>query len=371
MKRILQGATLIGLSAVVGILLMEAVLQLFPSLLPVELHLVVQDRGREHPVIGNLPAPNSDGVIWTRDFKVPHTVDAQGFRNDNPWPEQADIVVIGDSLVFGYGVERNAAWPQLMEERLGRDVLNMGLIGAGPEQYARIYETFARPLKPRVVVIGFFASNEFWDTEMFERWRESGVGGNYMEWRDFGRQTAEDLDRIPPRVALFLRKHSHLANLFHFVRRAFRSRGQGGGEILELGTGESLRLDLNYLAKIAKHSQGDNAYFEAAVDAMGRLHQLTQADGTRLLVVFQPSKEEVYFPMAGREPMDPATPIRLRLEALGIECVDLIQPFRDAAARGEKLFFTNDGHPNHAGYELTAEETASHLRAAVASVPIS
>ena len=360
-KRIFQSGVLIVGSLVVAVLLMEMLLQLFPSLLPVELHVVVTDRGVAHPEIGNLPAPNSAGVIWTRDFKVPHQIDQHGFRNNRPWPASTDVAVIGDSLVFGYGVELDDAWPQRLAKLTGKQVVNLGLIGAGPQQYASIYRNFAEDLNPGVLLIGFFASNEFWDTEMFERWTQSGVGGNYMEWRDFGRQTAVSLEKGSERFALFLRKYSHVANLVRFMMKSVRNRSSGGGEMLELANGGSLRLDLNYLDRIAANSQPGNEYFARAFEAMKEIHERAQAAGTRLVVVFQPSKEEIYFPFTGRVPLDPTTAIRERLEQLGIECLDLAPAFRAHAEAGEQLFFSIDGHPNAAGYRLIAEQTAAYL----------
>ena len=54
----------------------------------------------------------------------------------------------------------------------------------------------------------------------------SGAGGNYMEWRDFGRPTADEVGSVSGRLSLLLRKHSHVANLVNFARRAMR-RGAG------------------------------------------------------------------------------------------------------------------------------------------------
>jgi hypothetical protein len=92
--------------------------------------------------------------------------------------------------VLGYGVKADQAWPEVLKNELaGGSVINLGLSGAGPQQYRRIYESFGRGLRPRLIVIGIFVANDFADAEMFENWLASGIGGNYLEWREFGRGT--------------------------------------------------------------------------------------------------------------------------------------------------------------------------------------
>jgi hypothetical protein len=45
-------------------------------------------------------------------------------------------------------------------------------------------------LRPKVVLVGLFIGNDFWDAEMFDLWFKSGAGGSYMIWRDFADQSA-------------------------------------------------------------------------------------------------------------------------------------------------------------------------------------
>ena len=161
-------------------------------LLPLELQIALEDspetRDLSHPYIGNLHTPNGPLIVRTSEFKIPYPTDAHGFNNADPWPTRADIVTVGDSLTFGYGVAPDEAWPAVVARELpDTKVINLGLIGAGFQQYLRVYETFGLPLEPRILLIGVFVANDFWDAEKFDAWLKSGAGGNYMVWRDFGR----------------------------------------------------------------------------------------------------------------------------------------------------------------------------------------
>src|SRR5262245_20370005 len=170
----------------------EGILRLVPGLLPVRTYQTLQadprNYGVAHPYIGHLHTPNHSFVIASgSDFTMTHRTGPHGFRNSPPWPDSADIVVLGDSVTFGYGVTEDEAWPAVLARSLGTTRhVNLGLIGAGPQQYLRVYETFGVPLQPKLVIVGFFAGNDFSNAETFDRWLHSGVGGNYMVWRDFG-----------------------------------------------------------------------------------------------------------------------------------------------------------------------------------------
>ena len=81
-----------------------------------------------------------------------------------------------------------------------------------------------------------------------------------------------------------------------------------------------------------------------------------------MLIVFQPSKEEVYLPLLGEPAADLSYPLREKLAESRVEYLNLTPVFRDRAAMGEKLFFEADGHPNAAGYELIGNTVLAHIR---------
>ena len=83
--------------------------------------------------------------------------------------------------------------------------MNLGLVGASPEQYFRVYETFGARLQPKLLLVGVYVQNDFWDAGMFDLWLREGVGNNYMVWRNFGRPlrvpSACATRSRPPRVS--------------------------------------------------------------------------------------------------------------------------------------------------------------------------
>jgi hypothetical protein len=366
---------LIAGGILLALALAEGVLRLVPGLLSVELQQLIRvdpdDLGVAHPYVGHLHKPNNALILTGRDFHAAAHTDAYGFRNTWPWPEKAEIVAVGDSLTFGYGVEDDEAWPALIAKELSPNrLINLGLIGAGPQQYLRVYETFGSQLHPKVLLVGFFARNDFGDAAVFDRWAKSGSETNYLVWREFGEPANTNFSLEQPigdsLSYLIWRFHitaseSHLYNLLRnapwYVKRLMSSerktfKGADGGR---------LQLSPQSLAAATEDAQSESAPFKMAVEALQTLHSIAGANGTNILVVLQPSKEEVYLPLMGEPAPDPGSPLRMALEQLGVPYLNLVQGFRSRAESGEVLFFEADGHPNRRGHALTAEIVLAYL----------
>ena len=50
-------------------------------------------------------------------------------KDRSDWMVQPDLVCIGDSIVYGYGVHPRFSWPRVASERLGITILNRGING--------------------------------------------------------------------------------------------------------------------------------------------------------------------------------------------------------------------------------------------------
>ena len=354
---------LLLVSLILCLVLWESALRLFPRLLPPGIRqrfeVTSQSMGVSHPYIGHLHTPNITGTLQGKDFKATHHTDAYGFRNVWPWPAAADIVVVGDSFVFGYGVMDQQAWPAVLNHALPQYcTLNLGLIGAGPEQYLRVYETFGRQMQPRVLLIGMLMANDGWDAVMFDHWLALGATGNYMKWRDYGRYIFTPRDPIEGLKNLG-RRYSYLYNL---AQGAYKTWRWGGLEILPFADGSQLQLVPSQLGEATARAQPDQPGFDLILKALTRLHTLATANNTHVLVIFQPGKEEVYLPLLGKPAVDPGAALHLALDQQGIDTLDLTNAFRQHAQAGERLFFEVDGHPNQYGYKLIAQEVLAHLK---------
>lgn len=92
-------------------------------------------------------------------------INAIGFRGgpvsvEKP-PGTRRILVLGDSNSFGYGVEEEQRYSDLLAGSLpkGYEVLNFGVFGYGTDQAALLFERNGLMFKPDIVVLGFSAGD--------------------------------------------------------------------------------------------------------------------------------------------------------------------------------------------------------------------
>jgi hypothetical protein len=237
-------------------------------------------------------------------------------------------------------------------------VINLGLIGAGPQQYLRVYETFGMSLSPKLLLIGLFLDNDFWDAGLFDHWSQSGVGGNYMVWRDFERDEHDGFDIFAPIASIqrIFARNSYLYHVLRHARSTYRSWRTSEPRILRFADGSRLYLRPSDLASNMTGAEPDQPEFQLVLHALARLQALARENGTHVLLVFQPGREEAYMPSLGEAAPDPGRHLRAALDGLDIDYLDLGPPFRQRAAAGERLFFEADNHPNRRGYKLIAQE---------------
>lgn len=106
----------------------------------------------------------------TADYDVTLATNAQGFRGPEvPTRSQAPglrVLVLGDSFAFGHGVEAEQAFPARLEARLRAGgqpavVVNAGVPGYGTHNAQALLESIAGDVEPDLVVLGFYAGNDF------------------------------------------------------------------------------------------------------------------------------------------------------------------------------------------------------------------
>lgn len=105
-------------------------------------------------------APGFEG-----EFGVPVRLNRLGFRGAE-WgpPKEAEhrVLVLGDSLTFGYGVREEEAYPQVLEGLLGTPyrVLNAGAIGYNTDQAWQVLRKEGLPARPSAVLLLFVGNDD-------------------------------------------------------------------------------------------------------------------------------------------------------------------------------------------------------------------
>jgi lysophospholipase L1-like esterase len=91
-----------------------------------------------------------------------HVHDKNGMRRTTPFPpksaSQFRIIIVGDSLTYGYGVQEEETYPMQIEAALKTkfnvEVLNLGVTGCQSEDILKIVREYTPLLQPDLIIYG-------------------------------------------------------------------------------------------------------------------------------------------------------------------------------------------------------------------------
>ena len=370
-RSVLQNLALMAGALVIFLGGAEGFFRLFPQFLSEEAQLRLhwkeadesasaQPMTAPNPTFGYLFRPHFSGRIDRGDLDFTFHTDEYGFRNPSPWPKQADIVVVGDSIVFSYGVDDQQAWPRLLAKALPVNaIINLGIPGFGPQQYLRLLESFGLKLHPKLVLFMLFPGNDLKDAVSFRGWLDAKTDLTYQEWQRGGGR--------PDRSGSW-RQLLEASRLVTFLRGARKSLTSAVADsTIDFGDGRRVQLvPTIFRSEIDMAHPGDPA-FELVMATIERARDATREHGSHLLVLLMPTKEEVYLPRIGEPALPLVESFREALDGRGICFIDLSTDFEAHSRDAAPLFFGVDGHPNADGYRLIALVVADHLKAFAAS----
>jgi len=325
---------------------------------PVSWQLRLHERTRQHQVVadddvGFLLQPHQKQAVRNSDYHYVKETDAHGFSNREPWPQQAEIVVLGDSLVTGEGVGIEAQFSTLIDRQLAdQRVVNLGVPGAGPERQYRIYRRFGDALQPRWVVTCWYLASDLDNDTHFYSWIEDADGMDYDRFRLTYDRRLQPQSRLSP---------SRLLNRSLLVALGREAAAAWFGESASMRLrrtfpdGTQMLFDQRKLPFVTTPVAAADARIERAFDSLDRLRQAAQRQQASVLVVLIPSKEELFGEVA-EMPADTAMArVRQRLQAARIPVLDLYTALRQAGA-SQPPFFSRDSHLNHLGNRIVAEQ---------------
>ncbi len=335
-----------GLS--VPILLFEfAVWQLPRGILPAivrqqlaEIEIRSEAVNAKDPDLGYVIRPGVEiDYAWEESsfrFKTNLNYPGAGFRGGTlggaPWG-----IAVGDSFTFGAGVNQSATWVALLAQLAGREMVNLGVMGYGPQQYTGTLEKFGIALHPKLVLYALF-TNDLRDAQAFAN-------------RNRKRQNFS--------LKKYLLSHSVIYNLIHGTRRA-RSLDSRYIPLDEVGQMLNVR-------KLTREIEADRKRIATAwpiiVEQIERARQLSAAAGAKFALLYFPSKEEVYWALVkqklpelarldGREQQFKKVVLEY-CRGSDMVCFDLTPALK--AKDRVKLYFRVDSHWNASGHRAVAE----------------
>jgi lysophospholipase L1-like esterase len=265
------------------------------------------------------------------------STNALGLRDERALVPKAPgtlrVLVLGDSMTMGVGVEREEAFPAQLEPLLAKrlapravEVVNGGVTCWGQCEETAFLRTRARALEPDLVLLEFTVANDVLDDL---RYRE--VGGRLVP-------DASDADELA--------SHPLFTNPLASVSRAYRLFVWSYG-----------RHVLRY------HAMAEPQRLARASQLVRTARDLAGALGARFALTVAPPD----FQLAGglEEKLARSAEIDVAIvgqaQRDGIPALDLGAALREARRSGETVHFPVDHHWNPAGHRVVARAIAEWL----------
>lgn len=284
---------------------------------------------------------NADGM---RDRNRDVTKSAGAFR----------IACLGDSITYGFGVRRAAAYPARLERRLARsrrgagvavEVLNFGVTGYNIEQTLQNLRVRALAYQPDVVIYQYALNDPQEYSSELEN-LEGALTGAERSYRE------RLLDR-GRRNLLASRFFALAAYTWQSTKRAGRTRAPARPDA------QWLALQGGSYAEYFASLHADPEAWGRVERGFGSLAAMARQYGFEALVVVFPVFEDLdRYPLRGVHER-----VLAAARAAPLPALDLLASYERSEREGERSLAVNSLHPNALGHEIAARAIADEIAA--------
>ena len=261
--------------------------------------------------------------------------DRRGYRNDLD-RAAADVICLGDSFVVSGLVAFEDTFTARLEAGLGRPVVNVALIGTGPDQHRDMLNGSGLPLEGRLVIHFLFEGNDVADTQRYHRERKGG-----------------EPVPLPLTARLLTTNGLRALQKASLPSLATKRTGLFGSE-------------RHWFLETTEIRPDQEAAAAQLLDTLETLRDEVEAAGGSYAVAMFPVKlramgDFIEWPpeseLRDRGPFlgDLHERVAARMAAAGIPFLDLNDALEAASRRGESTFFPDDTHVNAPGNGRVAE----------------
>jgi len=281
--------------------------------------------------------------MYYNGYRWQHRTDKMGFRNPKD-RDHARIVLLGDSMIYGHGVDEQHTVRHHLEALIGQPVHNLGIQGGSAHQELQILKKYALKLSPKVVVL-FFLTNDIrdlWDDLTEEEMRR------FLAHKD---KASEPRYFDPSPLSPGKRLVSALEGFY--VARAICA----AVKLIYQRAVPPAAADQTWRARplFVKRPRLKLA-MDFHLRALQRMQALARANNIAFINVFIHTGQAHY---ADEEPVYEEV-LRQFCRAEEMHFLSLRQAFGQVKER-DRLFLKNDGHFTSQGAKLAAEEVGQYL----------
>jgi len=286
----------------------------------------------------NFMIPNYRTEMQYNGYKWIHQTDALGFRNPSS-RRRADVVLLGDSFIYGHGVNIEQTVGYFLESMTGYAVMNLARQGDYSVPEAYLLTQYIDRLSPSYVVY-FYCQNDI---------RDLYINHNDEELRRLLVEPIAFKGGVDPEVALRIRNDTNDRNHRHGSLVAVLRSRLLLSRIFDWLQSRQLLESLDARSMDAEHNVNDESSlgWRFTKKAIRYMADLAKGHGAQLIVV----------------PIAPANN----------EHVDMLQRFAATEhiafvdtgtlfSSDPSLFLTGDGHFSEKGAKATAALVAERLK---------
>jgi hypothetical protein len=281
-----------------------------------------------------------------------HQANALGYRGP-AWADGADAVFLGDSMIYGHGVEADQTVAQRFAARSGLRAANLGTQGAGLMQEAQLLAEKAPRLRPRFVLVSCHPTDigdalYWYDAAEVERYLATP---GYVPWvkEEFRRPSHTAFDFWALHVAVPLRTARLLVAFVRQPRDAALQRPTTAetrpAQDVFVPTDGELDTPLTALVPGLTPAQLDLGW-KASRQALAEIKRVADGVGGQVIVF------DLGYPRAF------SSAVEAMAGELGLRYSPAGRVALEHALHGEAVYLANDGHWTPAGSDLVAAELA-------------
>jgi hypothetical protein len=278
------------------------------------------------------------------DFRVRIRTNDFNLRDDEPLAAaDGRIWIIGDSMAFGWGVERNETYTQVIGDTLGIPTYNIASPGTDVCGYQALWGRMPSTVRPRAVVMGLILEN---DMEMYDCAEQARLANEPSpsapppSWWTFGNWTE------------FKWRLTGVSALYNFLAVTVKRMGVVEEALVEMGllAREHVEEDRFSAARM-------DAVVESTANAVADMRKLVPHD-VPFVVLIAPARFEI------RDGSPFFHELRLKtVAALKQRGIDVVDPFAEFAAAGfAPTHFAHDGHWSKVGHAVAGKAIAQWFR---------
>ena len=299
------------------------------------------------------------GGIGHFQMDIPAVANSHGHRDTEVTlkkpPGVFRILVLGDSFTVGANVRQEEAYPKVLEKRLQGvhgpriQVVNSGVGGWDPFQYAQYFEHYGYQFEPDLILIGFFVGND-----TFSDLASVGQLGTAI----LGHRLSKEATARPfIRLQVFLYGHSNLARLL--LNRGPVAFGTVVRKHCDDFTEQYLAVQR---ARMSNHLRYSTAQRDKAQNAVNQIRRIRDQAGAAVpvIVALLPDENQVNQTLQKRilqankiseyDFKMPQSMLVGMFQEIGIPTIDVLP----AVLADHRCLYMNDTHWTPEGHEVAA-----------------